>query len=684
MASVHSGEGADGAREATLDDRAQLSRLGFEASRVAMFVEDERGRLLEVNDALCELIGCSRDELVGHHRDEFTHPEDHGLADVHAVATDQDPRRDSRFEERLLRSDGSTVWVELSLSSVRSGAGGVRRLVLVEDVEDRRQARLVLEAERAWLTGLVQLQREVTALVDDREAIMARVITGALELVARADGAVVALWTDAEDRSRGLDCVAAGGCLDYAVGTHLDLEGSITGVVARGDRAVRVDEVGDDDRLDPDLQRRVGSGATVLAPLLADGATLGILSIYSRSPGAFDDHVLNLVTALAHCLAGALRVADDRRRLADAVELATQRAQAIELASDAVVVRDLEGRVVYWSPSAEQLYGWRPEEALGRDLDELLGTRTSDGGPLDAVRAALREHGTWEGELLHRSNAGRVVTVQTRKALQRDRHGRPVAILTINTDVTARRRAEQELQAHYRQLADTNQLKTDLIGMLGHEINNPLSVLSGALDALELAVPGEGADGPALRFDPAPLMPMMRRSVNRMRLTVREILAMVTADAGHLVARPQPVAVAPAVRDLVLALGRDVEVDGDLAAVALVQPEHLEQVAANLLTNADKYAGGLTRIHVDAGRTAVSIAFEDDGPGVPAQFRPRLFERFSRADGAGGTHGTGIGLFICRELARANGGDLTHQPREPHGSAFVLTLGTAAGESDLD
>lgn len=159
---------------------------------------------------------------------------------------------------------------------------------------------------------------------------------------------------------------------------------------------------------------------------------------------------------------------------------------------------------------------------------------------------------------------------------------------------------------------------------------------------------------------------------------------MVTADAGHLVARPRPVAVAPAVRDLVLALGRDVEVDGDLAAVALVQPEHLEQVAANLLTNADKYAGGLTRIHVDAGRTAVSIAFEDDGPGVPAQFRPRLFERFSRADGAGGTHGTGIGLFICRELARANGGDLTHQPREPHGSAFVLTLATGAGGPDLD
>jgi PAS domain S-box-containing protein len=566
------------------------------------------------------------------------------------------------------------VWAELSMTSVRGPDGGVRRLVHVDDVGARRAARLALEAERTWLAGLVALQREVTALFGDRDAVVARVIAGALELVAEADGAVVALWTDPTDPGRGLDCVAAGGCLDYAVGTHLEVDGSITEAVALGDRAVRVDDVRDDDRLDPDLQRRVGTGATVLAPLLVDGATLGILSTCSRSPGAFDDHVLNLVTMLAHSLAGALRVAEDQRRLADAVELATQRAQAIELASDAVVVRDLDGYVVYWSPSAEQLYGWRPDEALGRDLDELLDTRTSDGGPLNVVRTALREHGTWEGELLHRSRDGRVVTVQTRKALQRDRHGRAVAILTINTDVTARRRAQRELAEHLEQLADDDRLKTDLIAMLGHEINNPLSVLSGALDALQLAAPDRATGRQVLELDPASVLPMMRRSVDRMRLTVREILARVTAEAGQLVARPQPVAVAAVVQDLLAALGREVEVVGDLEAVALVQPEHLEQVAANLLTNADKYAGGLARVRVSTQGATVTLAFEDDGPGVPPGFAPQLFERFARAEGASGTRGTGIGLFICRELARANGGDLVHRAGEGGGSVFLLEL----------
>jgi PAS domain S-box-containing protein len=96
-----------GGQQRELDGRDQLYRLSFEASPVAMVVGDPDGGLLEVNDAFCALLGRRREELVGHHHDEFTHPDDRGLGQVHAAVLDQEPSRESRFEKRFLRPDGA-------------------------------------------------------------------------------------------------------------------------------------------------------------------------------------------------------------------------------------------------------------------------------------------------------------------------------------------------------------------------------------------------------------------------------------------------------------------------------------------------------------------------------------------------------------------------------------------------
>jgi signal transduction histidine kinase len=97
---------------------------------------------------------------------------------------------------------------------------------------------------------------------------------------------------------------------------------------------------------------------------------------------------------------------------------------------------------------------------------------------------------------------------------------------------------------------------------------------------------------------------------------------------------------------------------------------------ANLLTNADKYAGGASRVTARTdGAGMVEISVVDNGAGVPEAFRDHLFERFSReADTAGKVMGTGLGLFITRELARANGGDVTHRPAHPRGAQFSIRL----------
>lgn len=134
-------------------------------------------------------------------------------------------------------------------------------------------------------------------------------------------------------------------------------------------------------------------------------------------------------------------------------------AQLIELAHDAIVVRDLENRITYWNHGAEVAYGFSREQALGAVMWKLLGTRyVEPPAPGETMQATLLEHGAWEGELIHKRSGGQAVVVDARQVVQRDSEGLPQAILTINRDITDQKRAEAErIQqgAHWRLLSDT-------------------------------------------------------------------------------------------------------------------------------------------------------------------------------------------------------------------------------------
>ncbi|WP_433789253.1 sensor histidine kinase [Actinoplanes sp. CA-252034] len=116
---------------------------------------------------------------------------------------------------------------------------------------------------------------------------------------------------------------------------------------------------------------------------------------------------------------------------------------------------------------------------------------------------------------------------------------------------------------------------------------------------------------------------------------------------------------------------------GDDARV-LFAPGHLEQILVNLLSNAAKYGGGATALRITGSDRWVHVTVEDRGPGVPEQFRDRLFDRLTRADRDATTvRGTGLGLYIVRGLARANDGDVHHEPGPGGGSRFILDLAPA-------
>ena len=147
-------------------------------------------------------------------------------------------------------------------------------------------------------------------------------------------------------------------------------------------------------------------------------------------------------------IACAIRDVTERKKSEEIFRIQNERlreqAELLELAHDAIIVRDIRSRIVFWNSGAERTYGWTPEEARGQVTHALLATVFPVA--LEETDAELLRTGIWEGELGHRRKDGSTIVVDSRQSLQRDAHGVPTAILEINNEITDRKQAEQSLR----------------------------------------------------------------------------------------------------------------------------------------------------------------------------------------------------------------------------------------------
>ena len=154
----------------------------------------------------------------------------------------------------------------------------------------------------------------------------------------------------------------------------------------------------------------------------------------------------------------------------------TLRDQALilDLANDTIFIRDREDRITYWNKGAQRLYGWSEEEAVGQVIHSLLETRFPQS--LDSVRAQLLAAGHWEGELVHNRHDGSLVTVASSWTLQCDDANRPLSVIEMNYDITARKKAEQDLQKSKERLDAI--LSSSVDGIIVYDaVRNEIGVL---------------------------------------------------------------------------------------------------------------------------------------------------------------------------------------------------------------
>lgn len=167
-----------------------------------------------------------------------------------------------------------------------------------------------------------------------------------------------------------------------------------------------------------------------------DGEVIGAIFVLFREPLTDLDFVTSTLQIFA-----ARASAEIERQTADA--RIRHQASLLDKAQDAILVRDLDHRIIYWNKSAERMYGWTRLQVLGQAVDTLL---YDDPAPFLRATQATVEHGEWTGELVQKHRDGRTIEVEGRWTLVRGDDGRPQSILAINTDITQRKATEREIQ----------------------------------------------------------------------------------------------------------------------------------------------------------------------------------------------------------------------------------------------
>lgn len=341
---------------------------------------------------------------------------------------------------------------------------------------------------------------------------------------------------------------------------------------------------------------------------------------------------------------------------------------------------DPQTRDLRWSANASAVLGL-PRGTSPATFDEFLEhVHPDDRGVVAEVEPQVVGNQVslpheWDARILGADGDVRWVSGRGQRWAQ-TADGRLVAVGAV-IEITQRKGLEEELGRARAEAEAANQAKTDYLGRLSHEIRTPLSTVIGFAQLLEL----ESLPAPA-----ASAVGHIQQAGRHLLRLVDDVLDIARIEAGRVSVNLEPVAVGELVRtaaDLVAAQALDRDIDISIAddsvsdLYVLADAQHLSQVLVNLAGNAVKYnvEGGRVRLQARVEGGDVRIEVTDDGPGIPAENLPRLFEPFDRLDADQGEQtGSGLGLPLSRSLTELMGGVLDVESSHGSGSTFYVRL----------
>jgi signal transduction histidine kinase len=525
--------------------------------------------------------------------------------------------------------------IELAHAIVNIGAVGIHDAIHLGTAKAR--------ANQLQLLG--EIGREITSTLDLEVALENAMIN--TQKLLDVEACVLFLL---DERGEKLVLKASGGRRVRIRDVAIRLEEGIAGWVTRNQKPLIVNDV----RTNPlyhsaiDGQTGLLTNSVLCVPMAQRDEVLGVIEAINHPNGAFGETDQQLLTSVAAWAAVALENANLFRRVTE--ERSKLEATLVETA-DAVVLTDLSGKIVLINQTACQAFRIDADEAMGKRAaavfaDNPLGELLAD----DRIELPMRQEVTTPGDrVLHAtiseiSGVGKVVVMQ---------------------DITA-----------FKQI---DRMRSQLLGTAAHDLKNPLNAIRLGADLLMEA---------NLTDQQRKALNMMQRATDSMANLITSLLETIRVEStATLINEPCPVndLIRRAIEDLrPLANAKKHTIVYETPKKDLVimgDPERLNSVMNNLLSNAVKFTqeGGRIEIEATWDESTVTISVEDNGPGIPEEEIPRIFEHLFRGritveDPENPIDGTGLGLALTKTVIEQHGGEIWVESEEGDGSVFYYTL----------
>ncbi len=553
------------------------------------------------------------------------------------------------FQEdvRLRRVDGSPFWAHLTCAPAVSGRPEEGTLWFMEDV-----------------TGRVEAQLDLTEVLALNQKLISSSPTG-IGLYRAADGA----------------CVLVNAALCRILG------------------AGEEDLLGQNFRRDPAWRESGLRDAAEAA--LAGAADQHLEGRYRSAFGRTFWAVAHLVPFESRGERLLLCLLDDvteGREAALALKASEERHRVVvEALSEGLGLVDLEGRFTFCNTRLAEMGGYRPGDLVGRHYGEFI---------FESDRAILLEKAYLQRrvagetfELGLRTAGGAILPTRISLASVVDAQGVPTALAILATDISVAKRAEQDRERLVAELEQKNKELETLLYVASHDLRSPLVNIQGfsqrlarSLDELR-RLQEAGPDLAAFRAAAAPhLQERMPGSLEFIRASGARMDAMINglltlSRAGRMVLRAEVLDMDAVARACAAALAYQLESAGGTLEIGELppckaDPVQTAQILSNLLDNAVKYRDRERPLRISVrGEVlpeACAYTVEDNGLGIPAEHRARVWEIFQRLDPQGPVQGDGLGLTLVRRMAERNGGRVLLEPTEGPGCRFRLELPRAA------
>jgi PAS domain S-box-containing protein len=356
----------------------------------------------------------------------------------------------------------------------------------------------------------------------------------------------------------------------------------------------------------------------------------------------------------------------------------SEQAALLDVATDAILVRDLDGRIRFWNKGAERIYGWQTEEAIGRDAQLLLCNRVSP--QLETAFQTVLDKGEWQGELRKLTKTGKEVVTESRWTLMRDEQGNPKSILSVDTDITERKL----LEAQFLRSQRLESLGT-LASGIAHDMNNILTPILAVSQLLPLKLTN-------LDRHTQQLLQLLQDNAKRGVDLVKQIVAFARGGEGQRTQLQIADIIAEVVQVTRQTFPRSIEFCPNVASdLYLISGDatQLYQVLMNLFINARDAmpkGGTLTaeaenvwidetyaRMYLDAKvGSYVVITVADTGIGISEENTERIFEPFFTTKEPG--KGTGLGLSTVLGIIKSHQGFINLSSKVGQGTCLKIYL----------